>query len=126
MQVMRSGEFFGRRLHARCAGGLSFNDSLHAAGSSVGPHAHSYAFFAVVVAGCYRETAQGASYECRAGNLVFHHAGEIHSNRIGDEGARVISIELGSGWMERTAQLEAGAAALGRLPALSHVVPRLV
>ncbi len=128
MHIMRSGEFYGRRLHARSAEGLFFTDNVYVPGSRLKPHAHVNAFCAIVVAGGYRETAQGTSYECTPANVIFHRANEIHTNRMGDRGARVISIELGPEWMKRMSRLdvrppEDGRAELGEA---ARLVPRLV
>ena len=124
---MHSGEFFGRRLHARRANGLSFDDSLHAPASTLAPHAHSNSFLALVAAGEYRETIDGMSYERRGGDVVLHRAGEIHANRVGDHGARVISIELGPEWMARMSCLDVDTAnrSGARMRPTGRFAPRL-
>lgn len=57
-------------------------------------HRHESAYVAVVLEGAYFEASISGREVCEAGNAVFHPPYDLHANRFGDRGARVIDIPV--------------------------------
>jgi AraC family transcriptional regulator len=56
-------------------------------------HAHERAYFNLVLAGGYSERFGNARRECKPGCVLFHPAGELHSERMSSQGSRLFSVE---------------------------------
>src|SRR4029079_14444287 len=64
-------------------------------------HSHAADHFYIVIQGACSETDRRGTFQAAPGTLVFHPAGERHSNLTSPEGARVFGIEMQRPWRER-------------------------
>ena len=64
-------------------------------------HAHEHASLSFVLKGSFVETLDRSPRECLPYNLVIKSAGEIHSDRYGQSGARCLIIEIKPEGLER-------------------------
>jgi AraC family transcriptional regulator len=60
------------------------------------PHTHAHAYVSVAVQGGYVEECERTAWDCVLGGTIFHVAGENHSNRFSDLGARLLIMEIGA------------------------------
>lgn len=67
----------------------------YSAGQVLPPHTHEHAYVSVVLQGGYLEECGHTAWECVLGGTIFHVAGENHSNRFSDQGARLLILEIG-------------------------------
>jgi AraC family transcriptional regulator len=80
---VRSGEFAGFLLA----------EHSYRPGHRLPEHAHQRAYFNLVLAGGYSERFGNAWRECKPGSVLFHPAGELHSERMSGQGSRLFSVE---------------------------------
>ena len=57
-------------------------------------HSHQQAFIAIALQGAYRESVDSSTYECLAGQTIFHAPGEAHSNSFDETGAHILNLEI--------------------------------
>ena len=76
-------------------------ESVYSPSFTIPRHAHELAYFGLVLQGSYRETYEGRARECGPSTLLFHPAGELHSEQHDDVLVRIFSIELPSVWSDR-------------------------
>lgn len=67
-------------------------------------HHHKRALFCFVIQGDYTETYGVRSRECKPSTLLFHPAGELHSEYFHDSGGRSFIIEIAPSWLDRVAR----------------------
>ncbi|HEX4457900.1 MAG TPA: AraC family transcriptional regulator [Polyangia bacterium] len=100
------GRFLGRTLKRRKLDELVIIDSRHAAGTRLPRHAHEHPYFCVNYGGSYAEKYGRRRRHCRPGMLVFHPAGEYHSeDHESDVGT--LNVEVSGSWLRRIAELHA-------------------
>src|SRR5579871_4707496 len=90
------GKFYGLA-QGRCeAAGVTFVECVYTVQSRVHLpwHVHENAYFYLVVAGACEERLGKTSRVVDSSALVFHPAGEPHSNRWGDAGGRAFHVEF--------------------------------
>jgi len=92
--ALDAGEYFGTPAVARSAGAVMLTLSDYAPAFTVPSHAHTRPYFCYVSAGGFREVGVGGSYVASRGALVFHPAGETHSDEFGASGGRCFNIEI--------------------------------
>ena len=90
------GKFFGQMQRSIEVGGLTFAESVYAAGSEPlhSRRTHENAFFYLVVEGVCEEVYGTKMRSCGQSSLVFHPAGQSHSNRWPSTGGRAFHIEI--------------------------------
>jgi AraC family transcriptional regulator len=90
------GTFFGQSQGRIEVAGLTFTESVYAAGPELflPLHAHENAFFHFVIDGVCEEVYGRKTRTVAPFNLVFHPAGEPHSNRWQGTGGRVFHIDI--------------------------------
>jgi AraC family transcriptional regulator len=86
--------FGGRVLAARAANGFHLSETRYEASTSMAAHAHGDPYFCFVRRGSFRETTQRRSVEHSAGSIVFHSAGDEHSDRFLQSGARCFNVSF--------------------------------
>ena len=94
--ALDAGEYFGTPAVARITGAGMLTLSDYAPATTVPSHAHTRPYFCYVSAGGFREIGVGGSYVASRGALVFHPAGEAHSDEFGESGGRCFNIEISS------------------------------
>jgi AraC family transcriptional regulator len=92
--ALDAGEYFGTPAASRSAGTVMLTLSDYAPAFTVPSHAHTRPYFCYVSAGGFREVGVGGSYVASRGALVFHPAGETHSDEFGASGGRCFNIEI--------------------------------
>lgn len=80
--------------------GLSFTESAYPASLFMSSHFHERAYFNLVLRGAFTDVCQKRPQTVQASTLIFHPAGELHSDRIHTP-ARVLRIGLAPRWLER-------------------------
>lgn len=83
------------------ADGLVLTETTHAAGTTIGSHAHARAGINFVLAGRYGEETRGRFLSHPPATLIIKPAGEPHVNRFEDRGAHCLLMEFDSSVLER-------------------------
>jgi AraC-like DNA-binding protein len=102
MQLPR-GTYYGRTIARREVAGLILTEKRHVAGERLPPHAHDQPYLCFVLSGSWRERYDGGVRMCAPRSLIYHPAGETHSDDFGAVGAHLFDIELDATWLSRMA-----------------------
>ena len=102
--------FYGKTSKQCRVRDIGITESVYSPSFTIPRHAHESAYFGLVLQGSYREIYEGRTRECGPSTLLFHPAGELHSEQHDDVLVRIFSIELSPAWRDR---LPEHAAALG-------------
>jgi len=102
------GYFFGRNLRTWSVGAFTLSESQYAPATNLARHAHSRAYFCLVVQGGYRETCGTYERECIPSTVVAHPAGERHSNQFVAASSWLFRVEVDDGWLTKLGQCGAG------------------
>jgi AraC family transcriptional regulator len=92
--IIARGSLGGRVVRRRDSAGFVFTTTRHRPGLMVPRHANDRATMIAVLGGEYDETLGGRTHRFAPGSLIVRPPGEIHSNRIGGQGAACLLIEL--------------------------------
>ena len=95
------GNFYGSLKTRADVAGIGLAETVYPAHAQLPQHTHESAYFCLVLKGSYQETVARRQRVCRTSMLVFHPAGEAHSDRFGEEGGACFNLEFGPTWMER-------------------------
>jgi AraC family transcriptional regulator len=99
--------YTGASVEHRQFGGAAITRIMHPPGHRVAPHNHDWPVLALYRIGAYREHAEGGEHVVLDGpSAVFHPAGALHADEIGDAGLETLSIIFDPAWLDQ----EAGAA----------------
>jgi AraC family transcriptional regulator len=93
LPVLAPGSYYGNRQRSRFVRGVTYVENAYPPAFVIPRHAHAAAFFGLVLEGGYREVYGSRCRECSPSSLVFHPAGEIHSETHHDVVVRIFSIE---------------------------------
>jgi AraC family transcriptional regulator len=99
---LEPGEFYGETRSIRIADAI-LSEVTHRAPRVIDEHLHSLPFFMLLLDGGYSETSGTVAIEYKPLTLVFHAALMMHRDTIGEQGARMFTIELGKTWEEAIA-----------------------
>jgi AraC family transcriptional regulator len=88
------GTFFGQTQKSLEVAGLTFAETVYAAGLEIPTHEHTNAFFYFVIEGRCEQVHGRETRAVSPSTLVFHPAGEPHSNRWHGAGGRVFHIDI--------------------------------
>jgi AraC family transcriptional regulator len=88
------GEFFGRTLKDHQAAGFSLSESCYSHGTTLGRHSHEQSYFGFVITGVYTENYAGRVRACQPNMLIYHPAGERHSQRFDKSAVQLFRIEV--------------------------------
>ena len=94
MQPAVKREFQGEILRKRGIGNFTLLEGVYRPNQVLPRHTHEQAYVSVALRGAYRESCGMQSWDCRDGGAIFHIAGESHSNRFYDTGARLLILEI--------------------------------
>jgi AraC family transcriptional regulator len=89
----------GERVTLCESGGVRLSEESHCGAVSLPHHAHTRAYFWLVVAGGYQEWYGATVHRHRALSLGFCPSGFEHENEIGRHGVRLMGIELNTNWV---------------------------
>ena len=101
MAQLASGEFYGA-----ASGKLEVRDAVlsrleHTSGRRLPTHTHERAYYALLLAGGYRERDRTVSFESAPATLIFHPPETTHADEIAPEGGVFFVIQLGDSWLGR-------------------------
>ena len=68
--------------------------SVHAPGESLARHEHPASYVCIVLCGAFVESASRHWADRRAGDVVYHPAGEQHADHFGPTGARCLNLNV--------------------------------
>lgn len=100
---LSSGCFYGSISKTIATPAFRLTETAYPAASQLPRHSHEAAYFCFVITGSFSERYESHSRSCRPSTLVFHPAGETHSDYF-HTGARCFNVQLESGWLERIRQ----------------------
>lgn len=95
------GTFYGKKDRSRNVSGIRLTECLYAPAFKIPRHSHETAYFGLVLEGSYTETYETRTRDCRPTTLLFHPAGEVHSERHDAVKVRILSIEFPAAWQNR-------------------------
>jgi quercetin dioxygenase-like cupin family protein len=75
------------------AGGFLVTDAYFPPGSELPRHVHDRACVAVPLEGAFDSIMQGRSHWSGPGTVITEPPGEVHANRFGPEGARLVIVQ---------------------------------
>ena len=89
------------------AGGFVFTEYRYGGSVVLRRHCHELAYFSLVLSGCYEERcARKQVRHCDSANVLYHPAGEAHSDTFGNRGGTIFSMELEPRWMTTLREYE--------------------
>ncbi len=94
MQSAVKREFQGQILRKRGIGNFTLLEGVYRPHQVLPRHSHEQAYVSVALRGAYQEHCGQRSWDCRDGGAIFHVAGESHSNRFYETGARLLILEI--------------------------------
>ncbi len=94
---------YGDILGARSLAGFTLTETAYASSLKLPKHSHEQAYFCFVLDGTFTEIYGRRERSCRPSTLIFHPAGETHSDYF-HSSARCINIQMDSGWWAHVEQ----------------------
>jgi AraC family transcriptional regulator len=94
------GSCFGQQ-RREDVGEFVLTDSVYEPHLQVPKHSHDLAYFCVVLRGGYTECYGRVNRSYSTGTVVFHPAGEMHSDQFSDAGGHIFNVALTSMWLAR-------------------------
>ena len=81
------------RFHSVETGGFLVTDAFFPAGSALPPHVHDRACVAVPLEGAFDSIMRRRSHWSAPGTMITEPPGEVHANRFGPTGTRVVVVQ---------------------------------
>lgn len=101
------GRFLGLPIKTRLVGGFVFTEYRYPECAVLRRHCHELAYFSFVLSGSYEEhCSQTQVRHCDSENVLYHSAGEAHSDAFGNRGGAIFSVELEPRWTSRLREYE--------------------
>ncbi|MGA7313000.1 MAG: AraC family transcriptional regulator [Silvibacterium sp.] len=101
------GKFLGVPVKVRLVSGFVFTEYLYPERAVLRRHCHELAYFSLVLSGSYEEQCLRKQVRhCDSENVLYHPAGETHSDTFGNCGGAIFSIELGARWTSTLREYE--------------------
>ncbi len=88
------GPDFGSKIKVLEVGGFRMAETLYAPHQEIPPHATTWPDLCLALAGGYEERLGQTRLRCESVSLVFHPAGDVHSDRISDRGSRCLTVQI--------------------------------
>lgn len=95
------GKFYGDVRRRAEVAGIGLSETVYAADARLPRHEHESLYFCLVLRGSYEELDSKRQRQCDPATLVFHPAGEAHSNRFGGLGGACFNMEFSAAWNDR-------------------------
>ena len=92
--LMAAGKFFGAARGQLCSGDFTVSAVNHANARVVPQHAHSHAFFSMLITGHYREWFGDEHWDARPLSMVLRPAQAEHRDEIGPDGALFLCVDI--------------------------------
>ena len=111
------GRFLGAPVKTRVVGGFVCTEYRYRERAVLRRHSHELAYFSLVLSGSYLEHgAHSPARHCDSEHVLYHPAGETHSDEFGNRGGVIFSIELEPKWTAALREYELQAAVSLTLP----------
>lgn len=91
----------GRTVRQRVLSSFSLVETAFPASADITTHLHDHAYISFLLRGSYTEHGMLQSYDCSAGAVLFHPAGDEHSDKFGRFGGHVLNLQLDRNWLAR-------------------------
>jgi len=95
------GALYGDTLRSHKVAGFDLSERAYSPHFKTPRHSHERALFCYVMKGEYTETYGLRTRECKTSSLLFHPAGELHTEYFHDSGGQSFIIEVEPLWLER-------------------------
>lgn len=95
-----SNSFYGNTSKTVSSANFGLTETLYAPNIKLPVHSHEAAYFCFVLEGDFTEVYGKRSRSCRRSTLVFHPAGETHSDYF-HHASRCFNIQMNREWFER-------------------------
>jgi len=99
--ILRRGSYYGRCNVSKNAAHLILSECTYAPRLEIPKHAHENAYFIFALNGSQEESFESRNRTYVPGTLAFHPAGEVHGEKLGSKGMRVLHVEFGAEWIDR-------------------------
>ena len=100
-QQLESGRFLGETVHELRLDDLFLADVGYPERGHLPFHVHSRPYFCLIRGGTYTEGYDRKTRRCAPGMLVFHPAGESHSETFDESHVASFNVEIGPKWTRR-------------------------
>jgi len=95
-------EFKGHVLRQQVTSAFRVTESVFGGNQEVPTHQHRSAYVSFLLAGAYVERTRTAERECSMGTVVWHFAGETHSDYFTKHGGHLLNLEFRDDWLRNT------------------------
>src|SRR5713226_6232217 len=99
---LNPGCFYGHIVRRRDVCGFTLSESRYAPGTKISAHSHSRAYLCILLNGSYCEEYDRRDRYCSASTVIFHPAGEVHSDHLLSAGGTIFRFEIGREWLNTT------------------------
>jgi len=97
----------GVPVKTRLINGFVLTEYRYGEGTALRRHCHELAYFSVVLSGSYEEhCSEKQVRHCDSEKVLYHPAGEAHSDKFGNRGGAIFSIELEPRWTSKLREYE--------------------
>lgn len=104
---LSAGRFLGVPVKTRGVGGFVFTEYLYRECAVLPRHCHERAYFSLVLSGSYQEHySRKRQRHCDSESVLYHPAGEAHSDAFDNCGGAIFSIELEPRWTSTLREYE--------------------
>jgi AraC family transcriptional regulator len=101
------GKFLGVPVRARSVGGFVFTEYRYPEHAVIRRHCHELAYFSSVLSGSYVEHCSPKhARHCDSEHVLYHPAGEAHSDVFGNRGGAIFCVELQPKWLSTLREYE--------------------
>src|SRR5262249_51642098 len=94
IRKLAAGIFHGNKLDSHEIAGFRLSEWTYTPALQFPKHSHERAFFNIVIEGAYSEIQGSEARTYGPRTLVFHPAGEVHSNYIHEAVTRIFDLEI--------------------------------
>jgi AraC family transcriptional regulator len=98
-----AGYSYGDILRSASIAGVTLTETTYVRSLKLPRHVHEQAYFCFVLGGSFTEIYGEHSRSCRPSTLIFHPAGETHSDHFHTT-SRCFNIQINTHWLERAQQ----------------------
>jgi AraC family transcriptional regulator len=88
------GNFYGETLRHQPAGAFSLSETHYLLGSALPRHSHESHYFCFVLSGSYKESYEGKVRSCEPLMILYHPAGELHSQSFNQTAVDLFRVEV--------------------------------
>lgn len=99
---LAQGNFYGEMVKQRRAGGFSLSETRYLPGSTLPHHSHESHYLCFILSGSYRENYGRKVRFCEPSMILFHPAGELHSQSFDKTAVDLFRIEVNSARLRYT------------------------